>query len=389
MNISGIDHIELYVGDARQTAFYLCTAFGFTICGQGGPETGLGDRRSLLLRQGEIQIVLTTGLSAEDPASSYVHRHGDGVAVVGIGVDDATAAYHGLVERGATPLSPPTTYRNEDGEVIVAEVSGFSDVTHRLVERHAPPLEFLPGAIEVTTADPHGDGKLLRTIDHLAICVPAGGLAPTVKYYEEVFGFTQIFEEYIEVGGQGMDSKVVQSPSQLVTFTLIEPDTSRTSGQIDDFLTWHAGAGVQHVAFGCDDIVTAVSALGDHGVRFLGTPASYYESLEERVGPVDAPVDELRRLGVLVDRDHWGQLLQIFTESMHIRRTLFLEIIERRGALTFGSGNIKALYTAKQRELSVASPELPGTPDAPLGEPAESPDAESSGAPEPAGTAAE
>jgi 4-hydroxymandelate synthase len=352
MNISGIDHIELFVGDARQTAFYLCTAFGFKICGLGGPETGLAGQRSLLLRQGEIQIVLTSGLVADHPATEYVSKHGDGVAVVAIGVDDVAGAYRQLVERGARPLSPPEQYVADDVKVVVAEVSGFSDVTHRLVERHGPQREFLPGAIEVTESDPHGDGKLLRTIDHLAICVPAGTLTPTAKYYEDVFGFNQIFEEYIEVGGQGMDSKVVQSPSQHVTFTLIEPDPERRAGQIDDFITWHAGAGVQHVAFGTDDIVTAVSTLADHGVRFLGTPASYYDTLEERVGHLDAPLEDLRRLGVLVDRDHWGQLLQIFTETMHIRRTLFLEIIERRGALTFGSGNIKALYAAKQRELS-------------------------------------
>ena len=352
MNISGIDHIELYVGDARQTAFYLCTAFGFKICGQGGPETGLAGQRSLLLRQGNIQIVLTSGLVAEHAATEYVRRHGDGVAIVGIGVDDATQAYHDLVARGAAPVSAPASYQRDDAKVVIAEVSGFSDVTHRLVERHGPQREFLPTAIEVTEDDPHSDGKLLRTIDHLAICVPNGELGPTAKYYEEVFGFAQIFEEYIEVGGQGMDSKVVQSPSQHVTFTLIEPDPNRTPGQIDDFLSWHAGAGVQHVAFGTDDIVTAVSTLADHGVRFLGTPSTYYDRLEERVGHLDAPIDELRRLGVLVDRDHWGQLLQIFTESMHVRRTLFLEVIERRGALTFGSGNIKALYTAKQLELS-------------------------------------
>jgi 4-hydroxymandelate synthase len=149
-----------------------------------------------------------------------------------------------------------------------------------------------------------------------------------------------------------MDSVVVQSPSQQVTFTLIEPDRDRQPGQIDDFLSWHAGAGVQHIAFATDDIVAAVGRLADHGVRFLGTPDTYYDALEARVGHLDAPLEELRRLGVLVDRDHWGQLLQIFTESMHVRRTLFLEIIERRGALTFGSGNIKALYAAKQRELS-------------------------------------
>lgn len=359
-NISGIDHIELYVGDARQTAFYLCTAFGFTICGQGGPETGLASQRSLLLRQGEIQIILTSGLVPDHPATGYVHRHGDGVAVVGIGVDDAAAAYHELVGRGAEPLSPPRHYGTDDQRVVVAEVSGFSDVTHRLVERHGSRREFLPGAIDLNGPASDADGKLLRTIDHLAICVPAGGLVPTAKYYEDVFGFTQIFEEYIEVGGQGMDSKVVQSPSRRVTFTLLEPDPNRRPGQIDDFLSWHAGAGVQHVAFGTDDIVTAVSTLADNGVRFLGTPASYYDTLEERVGHLDAPLDELRRLGVLVDRDHWGQLLQIFTESMHIRRTLFLEIIERRGALTFGSGNIKAMYAAKQRELSGAAAGVAG-----------------------------
>jgi 4-hydroxymandelate synthase len=352
MNISGIDHIELYVGDARQTAFYLCTAFGFTVCGQGGPETGLAGQRSLLLRQGGIQMVLTSGLVAEHPATEYVRRHGDGVAIVGIGVDDAAQAYHDLVERGAKPVSPPAEYVRDDVKVVVAEVSGFGDVTHRLVERHGPQREFLPGAIEVDEPDPHGDGKLLREIDHLAICVPAGTLDATAKYYEDVFGFNQIFEEYIEVGGQGMDSKVVQSPSQHVTFTLIEPDPERRPGQIDDFLSWHAGAGVQHVAFGTDDIVTAVGTLAEHGVRFLGTPPAYYETLEDRVGHLDAALEDLKRLGILVDRDHWGQLMQVFTESMHIRRTLFLEIIERRGALTFGSGNIKALYAAKQRELS-------------------------------------
>jgi 4-hydroxymandelate synthase len=352
MNISGIDHIELYVGDARQTALYLSTAFGFTVCGQGGPETGLPGQRSLLLRQGEIQVVLTSGLVMDHPATEYVRRHGDGVACIGIGVDDAASAYRTLVERGAEPLSPPREYGQDDRRAVVAEVAGFSDVTHRLVERHGPAREFLPGAIEVTEPDPRGGATLLRTIDHIAICVPAGGLAPTAQRYADVFGFTPVFTEYIEVGGQGMDSVVVQSPSRHVTFTLIEPDPNRRPGQIDDFLSWHAGAGVQHIAFGTDDIVAAVTRLAGHGVRFLGTPDTYYDALEARVGQLDAPLDELRRLNVLVDRDHWGRLLQIFTESMHVRRTLFLEIIERRGARTFGSGNIKALYAAKQRELS-------------------------------------
>src|SRR6476469_859459 len=267
MNISGIDHIELYVGDARQTALYLSTAFGFTICGQGGPETGLPGQRSLLLRQGDIQLVLTSGLVVDHPATEYVRRHGDGVACIGIGVDDATAAYRTLVERGAEPVSPPREYGQDDRRAIIAEVAGFSDVTHRLVERHGPPREFLPGAIEVTESQSHGDGKLLRTIDHIAICVPAGGLAPTAQRYADVFGFTQVFTEYIEVGGQGMDSVVVQSPSQEVTFTLIEQDPDRQPGQIDDFLSWHARAGVHHIEFGTDDILAAVSSRTDPWTR--------------------------------------------------------------------------------------------------------------------------
>ncbi|HEY3004418.1 MAG TPA: 4-hydroxyphenylpyruvate dioxygenase [Kribbellaceae bacterium] len=353
MEIYGIDHVELYVGDARQSAFYLGTAFGLQTHGHGGPETGLRDQRSLLLREGEVQIVLTSGLVADHPATRYVQKHGDGVAVIGLEVDDATAAYQVLTERGAAPLSPPTTYMaGTDVTVVVAEVGGFGDVVHRLVERRGPRREFLPGVITIVEPDTsQADEKLFSEIDHLAICVPAGELGSTAQYYERVFGFLEIFEEYIEVAGQGMDSKVVQSPSQHVTFTLIEPDPNRKPGQIDEFLQWHAGAGVQHIALLTSDIVEAVGTLSERGVRFLGSPKTYYDHLEERVGHVDASLDDLSRLGILVDRDHWGQLLQIFTESMHVRRTLFLELIERRGARTFGAGNIKALYEAKEREL--------------------------------------
>ncbi|MEV6525662.1 4-hydroxyphenylpyruvate dioxygenase [Longispora sp. NPDC051575] len=355
MNISGIDHVEFYVGDARQTAFYLCTAFGFRISGQGGPETGLAGQRSLLLRQGDVRIVLTSGLVPDHPATRYVGRHGDGVAIIAFEVDDVEAVYAETVRRGAEALEGPATYADDESRVVTATVSGFGDVAHRLVERHGPTRTFLPGAIKMLKADKAPDEGLLELIDHAAICVPAGELATTAEYYERVFGFSEIFEEYIEVGGQAMDSKVVQSPSKGVTFTLIEPDTTRTPGQIDDFLQWHAGAGVQHLAFQTKDIVQTVATLASRGVKFLSTPDSYYETLESRLGPVDLPLAELQKLGVLVDRDHWGQMFQIFTQSMHIRRTLFLEVIERHGALTFGSGNIKALYEAKERERSGAA----------------------------------
>jgi 4-hydroxymandelate synthase len=201
-------------------------------------------------------------------------------------------------------------------------------------------------------ADPESGDELLQVIDHAAVCLPAGELDPTVRYYEDVFGFTEIFTEYIEIGEQGMESRVVQSPSGEVTFTFLQPDLRRRAGQIDDFLTWHGGAGVQHLAFRTSDIVGAVRTFGGRGVGFAATPASYYDVVRDWLTPQDVDVVALRELGVLVDRDHWGLMFQIFTQSMHVRRTLFFELIERHGARTFGTSNIKALYEAKERELA-------------------------------------
>jgi 4-hydroxymandelate synthase len=368
MNILGIDHVEFYVGDARQTAYYLGTAFGFRVVGQGGPETGLAGQRTLLLRHGDIHILLTSGLVPEHPATGYVARHGDGVAIVAFGVTDAGRVFADVVARGAAAISPPRGYGEGADRVTLAMVSGFGDVSHRLVQRSTQDGVFWPGAIEPLPADRREPEHLLQLIDHAAICVPAGELAATARFYGEVFGFNEIFAEYIEVGGQAMDSRVVQSPSGGVTFTLIEPDTTRQAGQIDDFLRWHTGAGVQHLAFRTNDIVAAVETFAGRGVGFLTTPGSYYDALEQRIGPVDLPVAALRDAGILVDRDHWGLMYQIFTQSMHVRRTLFLEIIERHGALTFGSSNIKALYEAKERELSGAP--LAATPEPVPAEPA-------------------
>ncbi len=364
MSIHGIDHIELFVGDAQQSAFYHSVAFGFTVSGQGGPETGMLDQRTLLMTQAGINMVLTSGLTPEHPATEYVLRHGDGVAVIALEVDDAAETFAELVSRGATALSEPKTYVDADNTVVVAEVSGFGDVIHRLVERRGANTTFLPETIlpthtELTVAEP-----LVHLIDHFAVCLPGGQLAETVEFFKRVFEFDDIFSEHIDVAGQGMNSVVVQSKSGLVTYTLIEPDTTLRPGQIDDFLDWHRGPGVQHVAMITDDIVSTVDRFAHRGVRFLKTPASYYETLEDRVGHVDAPIDELGSLGILVDLDHWGQLLQIFAESTHVRRTFFMEIIERRGARLFGSGNIKALYEAKEREMVHAPTPLVVAPDA-------------------------
>jgi 4-hydroxymandelate synthase len=357
MNILGIDHLEFYVGDARQTAYFLCTAFGFRIRGRGGSQTGLKDQHSLLVEHGDIRLILTTGLGPDHPATQYVGRHGDGVAIIAFETDDVEGLFNDVVARGANPLSAPEVHESHGDRVVVATVSGFGDVIHRLVQRDKPKGAFMPGAFDLSIADKAPDDGLLGIIDHAAICVPAGELGATSRYYQDVFGFNEIFDEYIEVGGQGMDSKVVQSPSQLVTFTLIEPDTRRRPGQIDDFLSWHVGAGVQHVAFRTHDIITAVRTFSARGIAFGATPASYYDALIERIGDVEMPLGDLRELGVLVDTDHWGKMYQIFTQSMHIRRTLFLELIERHGALTFGSSNIKALYEAKERELGAPQPD--------------------------------
>ncbi|WP_194896242.1 4-hydroxyphenylpyruvate dioxygenase [Catenulispora pinisilvae] len=352
MKIEGIDHVEFYVGDVLQTAFFLRTAFGFRTCGQGGPETGLPGRRSMLLRQGDIRILLTTGLTADHPAAQYVARHGDGVAVVAFETSDAALAFSEAVEAGSRASEQPAE-QIADG-LVTAAVSGFGDVDYRFVTRDGSGEIFLPGltpvdaTVDATGQDPTGDP--LRTLDHIAVCLPSGSLTDTVDYHRDVLGFSRIFEEHIEVGGQAMNSQVVQSTSGKATFTLIEPDTSRQPGQIDEFLEAHGGAGVQHLAFLTQDILSAVPRLRSQGVEFLETPDSYYDRLPERLGDISLPIETLRETDVLADRDSWGHIFQIFTRSMHTRRTLFFELIDRHGAQTFGSGNIKALYEAVARK---------------------------------------
>lgn len=344
-----IDHLEFYVEDAAAAAASLCASYGFQVHGMGGPETGLADCRSILLRQREITILLTSALNGRHPAAEYVRRHGDGVAVIAMTVADAHRAFDEAVRGGAEQVDPPTVLKDADGSVTSASVTGFGDVAHRFVARGSSTAQFAPGLItETMPAAPPGD--LLKGIDHIAVCVPAGELARVVRRYQEVFGLAEIFEERIVVGSQAMDSKVVQSPSRAVTFTILEPDTNCEPGQVDEFIRAHDGAGVQHVAFLTDDIARGVQTISAAGVTFLNPPSSYYDVLVSRLGQAGVPVGQLRELGILADRDKWGVMLQIFTESRHSRRTLFYELIERRGARTFGSNNIKALYEAVERQ---------------------------------------
>jgi 4-hydroxymandelate synthase len=348
MDVQRIDHLEFYVDDAAQAAGHLCSSFGFRIHGRGGPETGMRDCQTILLSQREIRILITSALNERHPAAEYVRRHGDGVAVIGLAVENAAEAFAEAVARGAAPIAPPATTERDGARATFASVSGFGDVAHKFVDRQYAHGLFAPGMI--SEAVPPDRGGLLMEVDHLAVCLPAGHLADTVRRYEEIFGFAETFTERIIVGSQAMDSKVVQSPSQQVTLTLIEPDITRSPGQIDQFLAAHDGAGVQHIAFLTEDIATAVRTISDSGIRFLSTPPTYYDALTARLGPVGIPVETLRDLNVLADRDNWGVLLQIFTESRHPRSTFFYELIDRHGARTFGSRNIHALYEAVERQ---------------------------------------
>jgi 4-hydroxymandelate synthase len=338
MHVSGIDHVEFYVADADLATARLRADYGMRVHGR----TTAADHRSVLLCQGDIRLLLTEATGQTHPAAAFVARHGAGPATIALASDDPDAALTEAVAAGAVPITASLDSAPPASQV---RITGFGDVAHTFVR----PGE-LAAAMAAGPAPDAGTLDLLGVLDHVAVCVPDGDLAPTVRFYREVLGFGLIFEEYIEVGDQAMRSQVVQSPSAGVTLTILAPDTTRTPGQIDDFLRSHDGAGVQHLALRTDDIAAAVRTLGERGVRFLTTPGSYYHELERRLGHVGLPVDTLRELNVLVDQDNEGELFQIFAQSTHPRRTFFFEIIERRHALTFGSANIKALYEAVERE---------------------------------------
>ncbi|WP_406395248.1 4-hydroxyphenylpyruvate dioxygenase [Streptomyces sp. NBC_00882] len=344
-----LHHVELFVQDVEQYASDLEHAYGFQRIahGEGGLRAG---GRSAVLQRGSAVLLVTQGLEEEHLASAFVRRHGDGVGDLALGVADAGGAYRAAVHSGARGVEEPRMLA--DG-TVVASIRAFGDVIHTFVQSAQDGTWTLPGftidearreaAIAVDTGD-------VLEIDHFAVCLEAGTLDSTVDFYREAVGFKEIFEEEIVVGAQGMISKVVQSPSGEVTLTLIEPDVAREPGQIDRFLKDHDGSGTQHIAFRVDDAVLAVSRARDNGVVFLSTPAAYYRLMRERLELSVHTLDELERNSILVDEDHDGQLFQIFTRSTHDRRTLFFEVIERVGATTFGSGNIKALYEAVEAE---------------------------------------
>jgi 4-hydroxymandelate synthase len=339
-----VDHVKFYVADIKAAANWLVDGYGFAITADGDPAGGTA--RLLGLGANDVRLVLAQPVSAADPGRTYLDRHGDGVCDIALRVPDAAAAFDEAVRRGARPVSAPVRRRG----LVTATIMGFGDLTHTFVQRAGDAgSRALPG-LRPVPGKPAGWNDGLSGIDHFAGCLEAGQLDPTVEFYERVLDFKMIYTERIAVGSQGMNSKVVQSRSGAVTFTLLEPDLSRARGQIDDFLFNHRGSGIQHVALITDDIVRTVGSVRARGIDFLRSPASYYRLIADRLRLSRHSVDRLRDLSILADSDHHGQLYQIFTKSVHPRQTFFFEIIERAGARTFGSSNIKALYEAVEAE---------------------------------------
>lgn len=353
MPLHGIDHLELFVGNAAQAAYYYSHTFGFTETAYRGLETGCRDRVSRVLEQGRIRLVLTGSLSGRDDVAEHHRRHGDGVRAIALSVPDAAAAYEHAVIHGATGVQEPHTLEDEHGAVKLASVATYGETRHVFVERAGYSGTFLPG-FEATGATPDaGPDGLLVGIDHVVGNVELGKMDEWVGYYERVFGMTEMIhfsDEQISTEYSALMSKVVSDGSGRVKFPINEPAQGKKKSQIEEFLDFYDGPGVQHIAVSTTDIVSTVSELTARGVQFLAIPESYYSEVPERVGQIDEDLADLRKLGILVDRDDEGYLLQIFSKPVGDRPTLFFEVIERHGARGFGDGNFKALFEALERE---------------------------------------
>ena len=353
--INGTDYIEFYVGNAKQAAHFYQSAFGFQLTAYRGPETGVRDRASYLLTQNKIRLVLTTPLGPDGEIAEHVRRHGDGVRDIALWVDDARDAHAKALERGAESAGDPRALRDDNGEVVVAAIKIYGDTIHSLIERRNYRGAFFPGfqPREVRyQAKPTG----LLHVDHCVGNVELGKMNEWVSFYERVMGFKNLVsfdDEDISTEYSSLMSKVMANGNERIKFPINEPAQGKKKSQIDEYLDFYGGPGVQHLALATDDIIETVGALRDRGIEFLKAPSTYYASLQQRVGKIDEPLDKLSDLGILVDRDPDGYLLQIFTKPVQDRPTLFYEIIERKGARSFGKGNFKALFEAIEREQAL------------------------------------
>jgi 4-hydroxyphenylpyruvate dioxygenase len=356
MPLEGWDHLELWVGNAKQAAFFYEHGFGFTPVAYAGPETGVRDRASYVLQQGEIRFALTSALTSGHEITRFTAAHGDGVRDIALTVRDAAGAYEYAVSRGARGVAEPHVSEDEHGRAELASIATYGEVVHSFVARSDYDGPFLPGYQSLATNGPPGTGFGLLALDHVVGNVELGKMNEWVEFYERVLGFENIIhftEENITTEYSALMSKVMADGERKIKFPINEPAEGRRKSQIQEYLDYNESPGVQHVAMQTSDIVGTVETLRDHGVLLLKTPGSYYEDLPDRVGAIEQDFADLQRLGILADRDEDGYLLQIFTRNAQDRPTLFFEVIERHGATGFGEGNFKALFEAIEREQAL------------------------------------
>ena len=352
MPINGTDYLELYVSNSLQAAHYYQTAFGFQPLAYAGLKTGLQDRESYVVVQDKIRLVLTSPLSSNTEIGRHLDDHGDGVKVTALWVDDATYAYEEALKRGAKPFMAPVKEEDENGYVMRSGIHTYGEVVHIFVERKAYNGIFLPG-YEAWTPRYQPETVGLKYVDHMVGNVELGQMNEWVDFYANVMGFTQIMsfdDKDISTEYTALMSKVMSNGNGRIKFPINEPAAGLKKSQVDEYLEFYEGAGVQHIAVATDNIIETVQAMRERGVEFLRVPGTYYDVLLDRVGEIDEDLEPLKELGILVDRDEEGYLLQIFTKPVNPRPTLFFEIIQRKGALSFGKGNFKALFEAIERE---------------------------------------
>jgi 4-hydroxyphenylpyruvate dioxygenase len=356
MPLDGWDHVELWVGNAKQAAYFYEHALGFAPVAYAGPETGVRDRASYVLEQGGIRLVVTSGLRADSEICREAAAHGDGVKDIALRVPDAAEAYRLAVERGAEGVADLTSLEDEHGRVRLSSIATYGHVVHTFVERHDYSGPYLPGYVSLSANGAADRGVGLIALDHVVGNVELGKMNVWVEFYERVLGFENIIhftEENIHTEYSALMSKVMADGEGKIKFPINEPAEGKRKSQIDEYLEFNEGPGVQHIAMQSRDIVATVQALQERGMVFLGTPDAYYESVGERVGEIEEDWADLRRLKILADRDEDGYLLQIFTKNAQDRPTLFFEVIERHGARGFGEGNFKALFEAIEREQAL------------------------------------
>jgi 4-hydroxyphenylpyruvate dioxygenase len=349
--IKRIDHLEFFVGNALQAAVFYETCFGFHRTAHRGLETGSRDVASYVLEQGNIRFVLTSALGPEHPVASFVHEHGDGVGVIALQVPDAIAAFHETTGRGAQPAMLPEEIHDEKGVLRISAIHAYGDTVIKFVERDDFAGSFAPGFQPLPVALKNGGS--LKAIDHIVGNVELGAMEKWVQFFAETMGFTQLIhfdDKTITTEYSALMSKVMQDGTGRVKFPINEPATGRRKSQIQEYLDYYRGPGVQHIALATGDIVKTVRQLRESGVEFLRVPPTYYDDLDRRIGTIEEPVDDLAELGILADRDEEGYLLQIFTQPVQDRPTLFFEVIERHGSRGFGEGNFKSLFEAIERE---------------------------------------